>query len=47
MKTIEELKEDAAENMTLLRATQFNANCLRFCWLLLLAAFIAVKIFGK
>lgn len=38
MKTIEELHAEASDNMCLLRATQFNAKCLRLCWLLLLAA---------
>ena len=40
MKTIEELHAEAAVNMQILRATQFNAKCLRLCWLLLLAAAI-------
>ena len=38
MKTIEELHAEAAVNMQILRTTQFNAKCLRLCWLLLLAA---------
>lgn len=38
MKTTEELHAEAAVNMQILRATQFNAKCLRLCWLLLLAA---------
>jgi hypothetical protein len=45
MKTIEELHEEAAVNMQILRATQFNAECLRFCWLLLLAASATVIAF--
>jgi len=45
MKTIEELHEEAAVNMQILRATQFNAKCLRFCWLLLLAASATVIAF--
>lgn len=40
MKTIEELHAEAAVNMQILRATQFNAKCLRLCWLLLLATAI-------
>ena len=45
MKTIEELHDEAAVNMQILRATQFNAKCLRGCWLLLLAATAAVIAF--